>query len=152
MLKFGALSSADLVGETALTNRGDVMKKLALILLSLAIAAHAVSLDSLLAGRKRAGTFESLRKQLEAGRTEIDYMRFRDLYIESESFSKKSVESFSNWNNAASKCYKNSDVRCVVDNCTKMIESDYTSMIAHKMLVDAYAKLGDSTASRRHQH
>lgn len=127
------------------------MKKTALILLAIAIAANAVSLDSLISRRKQAGTFESLRKQLEAGKTEIDYLRFRDLYIESESFSKKSIESFSNWNKAARKCYKNDDFKCVVDNCVKMIESDYTSMIAHKMLVDAYAKLGDSAASRRHQ-
>lgn len=120
-------------------------------LLAICIASNASTLDSLIAKRRSPKSFTLLKDQLDSGKTSIDYTQFRNLYVESESFAKKSIETFSSLQKAAFKGYSAKDFKCVVDNCKKMIEYDYTSMIAHKMLVDAYSNLGDSIASHKHQ-
>lgn len=128
------------------------MTRTILALLALCAAVQAATLDSLIARRRQAETYLSVKEHLESGKTEIDYAKFRDLYIASETFTKKDSETFSKRNKSAFECFDGGNFKCVVEDGNAMLLQDYTSMIAHKLLSHAYSKLGDSASSLKHQN
>jgi Domain of unknown function (DUF4919) len=89
-------------------------------------------------------------KQLESGKTEIDYVDFRNSFLESKQFGKKST----NYDNLKKKVYseiKNKGYKEVIRFTKEMLSIDYTSMFAHKYLQQTYKILGD-TINRNKYH
>jgi hypothetical protein len=82
-------------------------------------------------------------KQLEEGKTTIDYTDFRNSFLESKQFSKKST----NYDNLKKQVYteiKNKNYTEIVRLTKAMLSIDYTSMFAHKYLQQTYKILGDT--------
>jgi hypothetical protein len=88
-------------------------------------------------------------KQLEDGKTDIDFADFRNSFLESEQFSKKST----NYNNLKKKVYteiQNKNYKEIVRLTKSMLSLDYTSMFAHKYLQQTYKILGDTINSNKY--
>ncbi|MEO6611046.1 MAG: DUF4919 domain-containing protein [Chitinophagaceae bacterium] len=89
-------------------------------------------------------------KQLENGKTNIDYVDFRNSFLESRQFSKKST----NYANLKKQVYaeiKNKNYTEVIRLTQAMLSIDYTSMFAHKYLQQTYKIQGD-TINRNKYH
>ncbi len=89
-------------------------------------------------------------KQLESGKTDIDYVDFRNSFLDSKQFSKKST----NYDSLKKQVYaeiKNKDYTEVVRLTKAMLSIDYTSLFAHKYLRQTYTILGD-TINRNKYH
>ena len=83
-------------------------------------------------------------KQLESGKVDIDYVDFRNSFLESKQFSKKST----NYDSLKKQVYveiKNKNYQGVINLTKAMLSIDYTSMFAHKYLQQTYKILGDTT-------
>lgn len=83
-------------------------------------------------------------KQLESGKTEIDYVDFRNSFLQSKQFIKKSK----NYDSLKKLVYaeiKNKNYSEVVRLTKAMLSIDYTSLFAHKYLQQTYKILGDTT-------
>jgi hypothetical protein len=89
-------------------------------------------------------------KQLENGKTNIDYTDFRNSFLESKQFAKKR----GNYDSLKRLVYteiKNKNYSEVIVLTKEMLSIDYTSMFAHKYLQQTYKILGD-TANRSKYH
>ena len=89
-------------------------------------------------------------KQLENGKTDIDYTDFRNSFLDSKQFEKKST----NYDNLKRQVYteiKNSNYNEVIRLTKAMLSIDYTSMFAHKYLQQTYKIQGD-TLNRNKYH
>lgn len=89
-------------------------------------------------------------KQLEAGKTDIDYTDFRNSFLESKQFAKKST----NYDSLKKQVYvaiKNKNYNEVLRLTKAMLSIDYTSMFANKYLQQTYKILGD-TINRNKYH
>ena len=89
-------------------------------------------------------------KQLESSKTDIDYTDFRNSFLESKQFSKKST----NYNKLKKQIYaeiKNKNYDEVIKLTKEMLSIDYTSMFAHKYLQQTYQILSD-TLNRNKYH
>lgn len=83
-------------------------------------------------------------KQLESGKTDIDYVDFRNSFLESKQFSQKST----NYDSLKKQVYaeiKNKNYNNIVRLTKAMLSIDYTSLFAHKYLQQTYKILGDTT-------
>jgi len=89
-------------------------------------------------------------KQLENGKSDIDYADFRNSFLESKQFGKKST----NYSSLKSQVYaeiKNKNHKEVIRLTKAMLSIDYTSMFAHKYLQQTY-KILEDTISRNKYH
>lgn len=89
-------------------------------------------------------------KQLEDGKIDIDYVDFRNSFLESKQFSKKST----NYDSLKKQVYaeiKSKNYNNVVRATKAMLSINYTSLFAHKYLQQTYKILGD-TANRNKYH
>lgn len=87
--------------------------------------------------------YSSYVKQLEGGHLDIGFADFRNSFLESRQFSKKST----NYTNLQKQVYaeiKNKNYDEVIRLTKKMLSIDYSSMFAHKYLQQTYKILGDS--------
>ncbi|MBS1751507.1 MAG: DUF4919 domain-containing protein [Bacteroidetes bacterium] len=92
-------------------------------------------------------------RDLEAGKTDIDYQDFRFNFLESEQF-KVAGEKSGDLKNLEDEMYrqlKNSDYQGLIHTAKQMLSIDYTSMIAHKMLQGAYKSIGDTANSTKYK-
>jgi hypothetical protein len=92
-------------------------------------------------------------KKLEAGETDIDYQAFRFSFPESEQFriaSKKSQE-FKELEKQMYSLMPGNDYPEIVRTTQKMLSIDYTSMIAHKILRQTYAVMGEETLAAKYK-
>ena len=83
-------------------------------------------------------------KQLEDGKIDIDYVDFRNSFLESKQYSKKST----NYDSLKKQVYaeiKSKNYNNVVKLTKAMLSIDYTSLFAHKYLQQTYKILGDTT-------
>lgn len=83
-------------------------------------------------------------KQLESGKLDIDYVDFRNSFLESKQFSKKGT----NYDSLKKQIFveiKNKNYQGVINLTKAMLSIDYTSMFAHKYLQQTYKILGDTT-------
>lgn len=83
-------------------------------------------------------------KQLESGKTDIDYVDFRNSFLDSRQFSKKGT----NYDSLKKQVYaeiKNKNYQGVINLTKAMLSIDYTSMFAHKYLQQTYKIIGDTT-------
>lgn len=82
-------------------------------------------------------------KQLENGNTDINYVDFRNSFLESKQFIKKSAI----YDKLKKQVYaqiKNKAYTEVITLTKAMLSIDYTSMFAHKYLQQSYKFLGDT--------
>lgn len=82
-------------------------------------------------------------KQLEAGKLDIDYTDFRNSFLNSKQYGKKST----NYDSLKTQVYaeiKNKNYKAVIGLTKAMLSIDYTSMFAHKYLQQTFKILGDS--------
>ena len=89
-------------------------------------------------------------KQLESGKVDIDYVDFRNSFLDSKQFGKKST----NYDSLKKQVYaeiKNKNYNEVVRLTKAMLSIDYTSLFAHKYLQQTYKILGD-TINRNKYH
>ena len=89
-------------------------------------------------------------KQLESGKIDIDYVDFRNSFLESKQYSKKSK----NYDSLKKQVYaeiKSKNYNNVVRLTKAMLSIDYTSLFAHKYLQQTYKILGD-TSNRNKYH
>lgn len=83
-------------------------------------------------------------KQLESGKIDIDYADFRNSFLESKQFNKKTR----NYDSLKKQVYaeiKGENYNNVVRLTKAMLSIDYTSLFAHKYLQQTYKILGDTT-------
>ncbi len=88
-------------------------------------------------------------KQLESGDTNIDYADFRNSFLESKQFGKKST----NYDDLRKKVYteiKNKNYNEVIRLTKAMLSIDYSSMFAHKYLQQTYKILGDMANANKY--
>jgi hypothetical protein len=89
-------------------------------------------------------------KQLENGKTDIDYTDLRNSFLESNQFSKNGM----NYDSLRKKVYtaiKDNNYQRVISLTKAMLSIDYTSMFAHMYLQKTYSILGD-TINRNKYH
>lgn len=92
-------------------------------------------------------------KQLELGKTDINYKEFRESFIESEQFktaSKKAVE-FEDLEKEMYSLMRSKKYLQIVDVTKKMLSIDYTSMLAHKILRQTYKIIGDTSNASKYK-
>ena len=97
--------------------------------------------------------YSNFVKQLESGKTDIDYRAFRESFIESEQFkiaSTKSKEFDSLKNEMYSEMGKKNHQE-IIKLTKKMLSIDYTSMIAHKILRQTYNIIGDTLNAAKYK-
>jgi len=88
-------------------------------------------------------------KQLEDGKIDIDYVDFRNSFLESKQFGKKST----NYDSLKKKVYaeiKSKNYNNVVRLTKAMLSIDYTSLFAHKYLQQTYKIFGDTTNKNKY--
>ena len=92
-------------------------------------------------------------KQLEAGQTEIDYQDFRFSFLESEQYkiAKKKSREFSSLKEKMYKEMGNSNYQEVIKITKQMLNIDYTSMLAHKILRQTYQIVNDTTNADKYK-
>src|SRR5215831_7945552 len=93
--------------------------------------------------------YTSFVKQLESGKTDMDFTDFRNSFLESEQFSKKG-EKYSDLEKKINEALKKNDNKKVKKLAEEMLSIDYTSMFAHKLLQQSYKLLGDTTNSNKY--
>lgn len=89
-------------------------------------------------------------KELENGKTEIDYTDFRNSFLDSRQFAKKST----NYDNLKKEVYqkiKDKNYNEVINLTKAMLSIDYTSMFAQMYLQKTYNIVGD-TINRNKYH
>jgi hypothetical protein len=92
-------------------------------------------------------------RQLEAGKTDIDYRKFRESFIESKQFliaSHKSTE----LRTLEKEMYvqmHNSNYQEIISITKAMLSIDYTNMLAHKILRQTYKIVGDTLNAKKYK-
>jgi hypothetical protein len=89
-------------------------------------------------------------KELEAGKTDINYTDFRDSFLESTQYSKKGTE-YSDLRKAFSDNMAKQDYLKASESASKMLSIDYTSMYGHMYLDIATRRLNDTVTSNKHR-
>lgn len=90
-------------------------------------------------------------KQLESGKTDIDYTDFRNSFLESKQFSNKDSHVYDSLKKEVYNKIKDKNYHGVIDLTKAILSIDYTSMFAHMYLQKTYKILGD-TVNRNKYH
>jgi len=118
------------------------MKKIPLILILLLFCVHnSVGQHNLeIIVPDTNDEYSDFVKNLESGHTDIDYLKFRESFLDSEQFEKAQAQSkkFDSLEEAMYKRMNERDYDGVIETTTKMLNIDYTSMLAHKILRQTY--------------
>jgi hypothetical protein len=92
-------------------------------------------------------------KKLETGKTDIDYKKFRESFIESKQF-KVAKERYSELNNLKKKMYEKmskSEFDSIIIITKKMLSIDYTNLTAQKILRQTYKIIGDTINAKKYK-
>jgi len=97
--------------------------------------------------------YSELVKQLEAGKTDIDYREFRDSFIESRQFvvASKMKTEFDKLKKEMFVQLNNSNSQEVLSITKAMLSIDYTNILAHKILRQTYNLLGDTLNAQKYR-
>ena len=92
-------------------------------------------------------------KQLEAGKTDINYTEFRESFIESEQFkvASKEKKEFDSLKTEMYSQMDKSNSKEVIRITKAMLSIDYTSMLAHKILRQTYKIIGDTLNAKKYK-
>lgn len=91
--------------------------------------------------------------KLESGETEIDYLKFRESFLDSKQF-KIAGEKSEEFSNLEKKMYEqidSSEYQEIIKTTKKMLSIDYTNMKAHKILRQTYKILGDKKNAKKYK-
>lgn len=85
-------------------------------------------------------------KELENGKTDIDYKAFRASYLKSKQYKKanKSADKITDLKNEIYEYKQKSNFEKVIEASKKIISIDYTNMSGHMYLQKSYKALGDT--------
>jgi hypothetical protein len=99
-----------------------------------------------------ADIYSRFVKQLEAGKTEIDYTEFRHSFLESEQFKVIANQNpdLSSLRTRMRELMKASKYAGIVEVTKKMLSLDYTDIGAHKILQQTYKILGDTAKAKKY--
>jgi hypothetical protein len=92
-------------------------------------------------------------KNLELGKTDIDYKKFRESFIQSKQF-KIATEQKTELNNLKKEMFEKmskSEIDSVIGITKKMLSIDYTNMTAQKVLRQSYKIVGDTINAKKHK-
>ena len=92
-------------------------------------------------------------KNLELGKTDIDYKKFRESFIQSEQF-KIAMKQKTKLNNLKKEMYEkmaNSEIDGVIGITKKILSIDYTNMTAQKVLRQSYKIIGDTINAKKYK-
>ncbi len=92
-------------------------------------------------------------KNLELGKTNIDYKKFRESFIQSKQF-KIATEQKTELNKLKKEMYEKmskSEIDSVIGITKKMLSIDYTNMTAQKILRQSYKIVGDTINAKKHK-
>jgi hypothetical protein len=97
--------------------------------------------------------YSELVKKLESGQTDINYKEFRESFIESEQFKIASTKSkeFDSLKKEMYTQMEKENFPEVISVTKKMLNIDYTSMIAHKILRQTYKIIGDTVKAAKYK-
>jgi hypothetical protein len=97
-------------------------------------------------------TYSRFVKQLEAGKTDIDYTEFRHSFLESEQFKAIANQKpdLASLRTRMRELMKDSKYAEIVAVTKQMLTLDYTDIGAHKILQQTYKILGDSAQSKKY--
>ena len=87
--------------------------------------------------------------KLESGQTEIDYVDFRNSFLESKQFNKKSTN-YNDLKKQVNSAIQNKNYQEVTRLTRLMLNIDYTSLFAHKYLQQTYKILGDTINQKKY--
>lgn len=92
-------------------------------------------------------------KQLEAGKTDINYTEFRESFIESEQFkvASKAKKQFESLKKELYTQMDKSNSQGIIRLTKAMLSIDYTSMLAHKILRQTYQTIGDTLNASKYK-
>ncbi len=98
-------------------------------------------------------TYSGYVKNLESGKTDIDYQDFRFSFIESEQFKIASQQSpvFDSLKKVMYSKIETSEFEEVIKITKQMLSIDYTSMKAHKILRQTYKIVGDTVNAAKYK-
>jgi Domain of unknown function (DUF4919) len=98
-------------------------------------------------------SYSAFVKQLESGQTEINYLEFRNSFIESEQFklASQKQDEFKRLKQEMYKQMKDQKYHDIINTTKAMLSIDYTSMLAHKILQQTYKILGDSANENKYK-
>jgi hypothetical protein len=98
------------------------------------------------------GKYSAFVTQLEAGQTSINYVEFRESFLESEQFKAagKQIPDLSTLRKEMHELMRKSKYAEIIDVTKKMLSIDYTDMEAHKILHQTYKILGDMPNSQKY--
>lgn len=88
-------------------------------------------------------------RDLEQGRTDINYTDFRNCFLESTQYAKKGTE-YNDFKKKLFETKRQHDYPAMLRYSKAMLSLDYTSLYAHHFLKEAYEALGDTTARNRY--
>lgn len=92
-------------------------------------------------------------KNLEEGKTDIDYQDFRFSFIESEQFiiaNKNSIKLDNLGREMYKQIYRNNHEK-VIKTAKQMLSMDYTNMSVHKILRETYELIGDRDNAEKYK-
>ena len=91
-------------------------------------------------------------RQLEAGKTEIDYTQFRHSFLESEQFKAiaNQTPDLKTLRGKLPELMKQSSYSEIIEVAKKILSLDYTDMGAHKILQQTYKILGDTANAKKY--
>jgi len=97
--------------------------------------------------------YSNLVKQLENGKTDIDYREFRESFIESEQFKIYSLQKtrFDSLQKAMYLQIDKKDYQAVIQVTKKMLSINYTSLLAHKILRQTYKIVDDTINATKYK-
>jgi hypothetical protein len=133
--------------------RTDVMKVVPLVLAMLSLTALGRELNSTAVVVPNSGDqYSKLVRQLEAGETNINYLEFRESFLESEQFKTAGnlKPDLSTLRKELHELMKGAKYSEIIEVANKMLSIDYTDMEAHKVLRQTYKILGDTANERKH--
>ena len=90
--------------------------------------------------------YSNIVKQLEAGKTDINYTEFRESFIESEQFkiASKEKKEFDSLKEEMYSQMNKSNSQEIIRITKAMLSIDYTSMLAHKIMRQTFKIIGDT--------
>ncbi len=130
------------------------MTRTLLFLIGICLGAAACAADPTgIAIPKFQDKYSDFVRQLESGKTDIDYRAFRESFLESSQFAAAGSrrEELDHLRDRFPELIRKSDYAGIVRTAQQMLSIDYTSMLAHKMLQQTYKILGDE-ANRQKYH
>jgi Domain of unknown function (DUF4919) len=115
-----------------------------LIVAVLLLSQEMYSQDSVVQKNSTANNYSDFVKRLEGGEHNIDFLVFRNSYLASEQFKKKSSMGYDSIKTKMLEEFNKNHYNEAITYAKALIALDYTSLYAHKCLQQSYGNLNDT--------